>query len=160
MQLDGCHALLACCGSIHLVSPLASPQREAVAPRSGALVASNAPDPLPRRHWNEYCKIPLREMVGFRAPNYYNNPPIRKVRQLPAGAARMERHLPRPGTAACTASGPFLQSHFIMASACPVPPDTPLLLHTFKKRPHPTAPSQPHPNRRPCLRMATCTTPP
>lgn len=34
---------------------------------------------MSRKHWNEYCKIPLREMVGFRAPNYYNNPPIRKA---------------------------------------------------------------------------------
>lgn len=43
--------------------------------------------PLPsHRHWNEVCNISYSDMVGFRAPNYYNNPPIRKVREL-GGAA-------------------------------------------------------------------------
>ena len=32
-----------------------------------------------RRHWMEYCGLPIKDMVGFRAQEYYNNPAIRKV---------------------------------------------------------------------------------
>jgi hypothetical protein len=34
---------------------------------------------MSRKHWNEVCNISYSNMVGFRAPNYYNNPPIRKA---------------------------------------------------------------------------------
>lgn len=37
-----------------------------------------------RRHWHDVCNISYSNMVGFRAPNYYNNPPIRKVSPLDA----------------------------------------------------------------------------
>lgn len=34
------------------------------------------------RRWNEDCGIPLHDMVGFRAQDFYNNPPSRQVRGL------------------------------------------------------------------------------
>lgn len=34
---------------------------------------------MSRKHWHDVCNISYSNMVGFRAPNYYNNPPIRKA---------------------------------------------------------------------------------
>ena len=33
------------------------------------------------RHWVSWCNVTERNMVGYQSPHYYNNPPIRKVRQ-------------------------------------------------------------------------------
>lgn len=40
---------------------------------------SNRASPLSPRHWHEYCNISYSNMVGYRSPNYYNNPAIRKA---------------------------------------------------------------------------------
>ncbi|KAL4458965.1 hypothetical protein ABPG75_013830 [Micractinium tetrahymenae] len=32
---------------------------------------------MSREWWNQQCGLPLRDMIGFRAQGYYNNPPIR-----------------------------------------------------------------------------------
>lgn len=34
---------------------------------------------MSRKWWNEECGLPLKDMVGFRAQEYYNNPPVRQA---------------------------------------------------------------------------------
>ncbi|PRW60034.1 hypothetical protein C2E21_1569 [Chlorella sorokiniana] len=34
---------------------------------------------MSRKWWNEVCGLPLKDMVGFRAQEYYNNPAIRQT---------------------------------------------------------------------------------
>ncbi|KAL4434794.1 hypothetical protein ABPG77_005321 [Micractinium sp. CCAP 211/92] len=34
---------------------------------------------MSRKWWNEDCGVPIRDMIGYRSQNYYNNPPIRQT---------------------------------------------------------------------------------
>ena len=122
--------------------PLAGGRAGAGNPGSTRLCAS--PPPLRlcpavcclyRRHWVEYCGLPIKDMVGFRAPNYYNNPAIRKV----GGCWRWVLGV-----------GGWVQRHSAPRHTAPTPHFSCFL-------------SLPPPSLCPCrpwLRRATCTTPP
>ena len=113
--------------------PPPAPYRAGTGPRTAASPTTTCkpcalyrpPCATLRRHWAEYCNISYHNMVGFRAPNYYNNPPIRKVRGWPARGSEAPAGWQAPPPATAAAGQPPLCDELAAAVLAGAPRCTP-----------------------------------